>query len=338
MLLKYLPKVKLVAVAHDNSSQLKEFSAHFGVRNTSADMEEVIRRRDVDAIILTAYSSCHLELVRVACEEGKHVFCDKPIEISIKKTHEMIRNVEKAGIKFMMGHAKRSNPLVRKAAELIKDGAIGEVVAFNDLAHAPLPQKWITDKDPGWYVEPEKAGYGGFIDHAVHSFDALRFILGKEGKSVLGAVDNLVYKDIKVEDYGAALAEFEGGIRGVVESSWIIVPPGRYTDYTSFKGTEGNIVLNGEKIIVNGKLVKDVIGKSEVTLNPVVLEWFRPIPGVMEYPIDLWYPLLKDFVDTIREDREPPQTIYDGLKSLQLCVATYESAKRQRSVTISELD
>lgn len=57
----------------------------------------------------------------------------------------------------------------------------------------------------------------------------------------------------------------------------------------------------------------------------------------MEYPIDEWYFLLKDFVDSIRKDIDPPQTIYDGLRTLELAIATFESHREERPIKLSEL-
>jgi hypothetical protein len=78
------------------------------------------------------------------------------------------------------------------------------------------------------------------------------------------------------------------------------------------------------------------MGKAEIGLSPSTLDVFRAIPGLVEYPIDEWYQLLVPFVGAIREDKDLDPTLNDGLKALELCLATYESHRRQKTVDTAE--
>lgn len=333
---KHVPGVKLVAVGHDNPGQLKEYAEYFGLKEYSTNMESVIQRKDVDAVILTANTSAHARLAKVACEEGKHILCDKPLEASLDKAHEMIKSVERAGVKFAIAFGFRNEPDFRKVVEIADSGAIGEIVNFYFSVNSPIPGGWITTREPGWYADPEKSGGGGFLDHAVSEFDGLRLAVKKEAKKLSGMVGNLIYKNMKVEDHGAALVEFGDNLKGIVEASWIAVPPAGYRETYSLYGTEGNVALIGDKILLNGKILKGVLGKTEISMSPATLDIFRAIPGLVEYPIDEWYQLLVPFISAIREDKNPTQTIHDGLKALELCLATYESYRKQKTVDMSE--
>lgn len=333
---KHVPGVKLVAAAHDDAAQLKEYADYFGLKQYSTDMESIIRRKDVEAVILTANTSAHARLAKTACEEGKHILCDKPLEASLEKAHEMIRYVEKAGVKFEIAFGFRNEPDFRKTIEIADSGAIGEIVNFYFSVNSPIPGGWITTREPGWYADKQKSGGGGFLDHAVSEFDGLRFAVKKEAKKVSGMVGNLIHKNMNVEDYGAASVEFSDDLKGIVQASWIAVPPAGYSETYALYGTEGNVALVGEKILLNGKILKGVLGKAEISLSPAAFETFRAIPGLVEYPIDEWYQLLLPFVKGIQEDKNPAQTINDGLKSLELCLATYESHRTQKTVEMSD--
>ncbi len=337
MSFKHIPSAELVAVAHDNPEQLKDFSFRTGIKETSLDMQEVIRRKDVDAVIVNAYTSAHLGLVKVACEEGKHVLCDKPIETSLKRTLEMKRHVEKAGVKFMIGNEFRTLPVYRKVSEMLTEGVIDEIAQFDYSINAPLPRDWMSTPEPGWYGQPEKVGYGGFFDFSVQQFDLLRFLFRKEGIGITGITRNLVHKDLAVEDYGVAFTEFEGGISGIVESSWTVVPPGNFSESFILRGTEGSIVVEGSKIIASGRILKNTMGKAELNVGPAVNDIFKAVPGKIEIPIGIWYHLLSGFVNSINSDTDPPETILDGLKSLELAIATYESSKKQCRISVEEI-
>lgn len=333
---KHIPGVKVVAVGHDDAAQLKEYADYFGLKEYSTNMESMIRRKDVDAVIITANTSAHARLVRVACDEGKHILCDKPLEASLEKAHEMIKCVKKAGIKSTIAFGFRNEPEFRKVVEIADSGAIGELVNFYFSVNSPIPGGWITTREPGWYADPEKSGGGGFLDHAVSEFDGLRSVVRKEAKKLSGMVGNLIYKNMKVEDHGAALVEFNENLKGVVEASWIAVPPAGYRETYSLYGTEGNVALIGDRILLNGKILKGVTGKSEISLSPSTLDLFRAIPGLVEYPIDEWYQLLVPFVRAIQQDEEPTQTLHDGLKALELCLATYEAYRKQKTIDMHQ--
>jgi predicted dehydrogenase len=333
---KHIPGVKLIAVGHDDAGQLKEYADFFGLKERSTSMESIIRRKDVDAVIITANTSAHARLAKLASEEGKHFLCDKPLEASLEKAHKIMKSAEKAGVKSTVAFGFRNEPEFRKVVEIADSGAIGEIVNFYFSVNSPIPGGWITTREPGWYADPEKSGGGGFLDHAVSEFDGLRFVVKKEAKKLSGMVGNLIYRNMKVEDHGAALVEFGNNLKGIVEASWIAVPPAGYRETYSLYGTEGNVALIGDKILLNGKILKGVMGKAEIGLSPSTLDVFRAIPGLVEYPIDEWYQLLVPFVGAIREDKDLNPTLKDGLKALELCLATYESHRRQRTVDMTE--
>lgn len=333
---KHIPGVKVVAVGHDDADQLKQYAEYHGIKEYSTDMERIIRKKDVDAVIITANTSAHAKLAEVACEEGKHILCDKPLEASLEKAHEMIKNVEKAGVKFQVAFGFRNEPEFRKVVEIVDSGSIGEIVNFYFSVHSPIPGGWITTREPGWYADPVKSGGGAFLDHAVSEFDGLRFAVKKEAKKVGGMRGNLIYKNLKVEDYGVAQVEFGDNLKGIVEASWIAVPPAGYRETYSLYGTDGNVALIGDKILLNGKILKGLIGKEEISLNPSTLDFFKAIPGLVEYPIDEWYQLLVPFIKAIREDKNPNQPIHDGLKALELCLATFESDRTKKTVDMTE--
>ncbi len=333
---KHIPGVKIVAVGHDDKDQLKHYADYNGIKEFPTDMESIIRRKDIDGVIITANTSAHAKLAEVACEEGKHILCDKPLESSLEKAHKMIKKVEKTGVKFQVAFGFRNQPEFRKIVEVLESGSIGEAVYFHFSVHSPIPRGWITTREPGWYVDPAKSGGGAFLDHAVSEFDGLRSAVKKEAGRVNGMTGNLIHKNLRVDDYGVAQVEFGDNLKGTVEASWIAVPPAGYRETYSFYGTEGNVALVGDKILLNGKILKGLIGREEIGLSPSTLDFFKAIPGLVEYPIDEWYQLLVPFIKAIREDKKPNQTIRDGLKALELCLATYESDRTKKKVDMTE--
>ncbi|MFB0523543.1 MAG: Gfo/Idh/MocA family protein [Candidatus Bathyarchaeia archaeon] len=334
---KLLPGIDFACVAHENSEQLEQFAQTIGVKDYYSDYEEMFEREEMDAVIITAYTSCHLDLVRKAARRGIHILCDKPLETSIKKAKEIANIVEKDGIKFMMSYPFRYSFVFRKTKELLEKGAIGKPLSIEYLAEFKIPSDWPKTDDPGWYVDPKKAGFGGFIDHSVHQLDAFRHLLGSEAKKVFGIIDNLVYKDLAVDDYGVAIISFENNVHAIIKSTW--TGPARQ-ELFSFCGTKGILSANGYQLNLKPKDGEEI----SYTIPPPK-EIVIPVPKPSEESlfvrgkslireVDPYFKILEDFAKSIWNKTQPPITVSDGLKSLEAAIAIYESAKSGRIVEL----
>lgn len=334
---KLLPEIDLVCAAHENPQQLKQFAQTIGVKDYYTDYEEMFEREKMDAVIITAYTSLHLDLVRKAARKGLHVLCDKPLETSIEKAKEIANIVEKDGIKFMMSYPFRYSFIFRKTKELLEKGAIGKPLSIEYLAEFKIPSDWPKTDDPGWYVDPKKAGFGGFIDHSVHQLDAFRFLLGSEAKRVFGIIDNLVHKDLAVDDYGVAIISFENNVHAIIKSTW--TGPVRQ-ELFSICGTKGIISADGHQLKLkpkDGGEISHAIPPPKDIVIPIQKPseeslYVRGKSLIRE--VDPYFEILEDFAESIRNNTQPPITVFDGLKSLEAAIAIYDSAKSGRIVEI----
>lgn len=335
---KLLPGIDLACVAHENPAQLKQFAQTIGVKDRYTDYGKMFEREEIDAVIITAYTSRHLDLVHKAARRGIDILCDKPLETSIEKAKEIVNAVEEDGIKFMMSYPFRYSFVFRKTKELLERGAIGKPLSIEYLAEFKIPSDWPKTDDPGWYVNPKKAGFGGFIDHSVHQLDAFRYLLGSEAKKVFGIIDNLVYKDLAVDDYGVAIISFQNNVHAVIKSTW--TGPARQ-ELFSICGTNGIIYANGYQLSLKPK-----DGEELSYTIPPPKEIVIPIQKPSEEPlsvrgkslmreVDPYFRILEDFAKSIENKTQPPITVFDGVKSLELAIAIYESAKSGRVMEVA---
>jgi predicted dehydrogenase len=326
---KGIQNLELIAVSDEREKYAKLFAKQYEAKAWYTNYEDLLNRPDIDAIIITAYTTSHSEIAVAAAERGKHILCDKPIEATLEKADKMVKAARKAGVKFMMLYPLRFIPAYVKAKELITQGVIGKPVsAFHSIR---VPLSYVREApdatQPGWYVNPAMSGGGAFIDHGIHYADSLRWFLESDVDTVVAKIANLTYKDIKVEDYGIALLTFKNGAIATIESTWHTSDwygPLSSPELCIVTGTEGELVLHYQK---SPQL--EVAGRIEPLKGRIYFDW----GGEERYEIS-YKRILEHFANCIIEDKEPKVTGEDGKIALEICLAAYESAKRKEFIKL----
>lgn len=121
--------------------------------------------------------------------QGKHLFCEKPLALSLADSREMLEGAEEAGIKHMVGFNYRFSPAVRLAKDLIESGRLGKIYHFR----AFFLQDWILDPNFPlvWRLQKEVAGSGSHGDLGAHLIDLARFLVG-EFQEVIGMSETFI--------------------------------------------------------------------------------------------------------------------------------------------------
>ncbi len=263
----------------------------------------------VDAAIVCSENSLHRKFTELAAQHGVHVLCEKPIATTLEDARAMIAACERAQVKLMIAYPVRYNTPVLRVKEMVERGAVGEVLAIRGTNHGRLPG--------GWFVEPELSGGGAVLDHTVHVIDLIRWIFQKEFVSVYAEVDSLLY-DEDIDDCGLLSLELEGGIFVTQDPSWS--RPATYP-------TWGNVTL---KIMGTA----GIIHLDAFAQNFLVYNDRENRISEKSFTENMDAGLIADFIEMIKEDRPPSVTGDDGLKSLQVALAAYESARLQRPVQL----
>ncbi len=143
--------------------------------------DELLADKSIDGVLVMSHTAAHHDDVIACAKAGKHVLLDKPIALNVAEAREMVAAAESAGTILMLAYHVRFLPVYQKALALIEAGVIGRPLTMKMSIRCPL--KYVTDtptsNTPGWYVDPALAGGGGFLDHAVHYTDAMRYLLGQ---------------------------------------------------------------------------------------------------------------------------------------------------------------
>ena len=302
-------KAELVAVCRRDVARAAAFAQQFGGAAAYGSAAELLDDEKVQAVVVATPTDFHCEFTLLAAEKGKHVLCEKPMAHNAEECGQMIRACRENGVKLGVAYRRRLFPQVLKAKELIAAGRIGQVVG------ARTHYSGWSGQEPGdWRLQP---GIGGsMMEMAVHRIEVLLNFGGEPAR--VAAMVETVHHDWPVDDTDALLVRFAEGTVGL-HSTILTSRPRR--DLAQIDGVEGKIYIDPLESHVDHIQLETEAGIERVQVEPLVSPYF-----------DL--PMLDDFVDAVREDREP---VCDGLTGYRVQAtvdAAFCAAREGRTVEV----
>jgi predicted dehydrogenase len=236
-----------------------------------------------------------------------------------------VKFVEKSGRKFMVGHVMRFMEVIEKMKEQMNKGAIGdvEVATIEEVINGPFAHPRVPSPVADWWFDPKKAGGGALLDVGYHMIDLFRFLAGDAEVMF----SHLIHRyNLPIEDGGIVILQSNSSTKGIVNVGWYqqtIFP--KYNFRVILHGTSGylssdsfvphNLYFHAAK--EGGKnLARRLIGRKNRFLS-------------YTYYYESFYREMVSFFDCIRNDTEPPVSVVEGLKTVELVQAAYEKAKRK---------
>lgn len=310
-----MDQIEIVAVM-DPLEECRQYAKERNIDAIASSFGEMLGMGPIDAVIICSPTDTHADYVEIAAKAGIHVFCEKPLDLSLKRVVEVLEVVEKANIKLMLGFNRRFDKEFRKVQELVRDGAVGE----------PHLVK-ITSRDPGAppvsYIE--KSG-GLFLDMTIHDFDMARFVVGKEVEEVYakGAVliDPLIGEAGDI-DTAVITLTYTDGTMAIIDNS-------RQAAY----GYDQRIEVFGSKGMVQAN---NNFMDSHRLYTAKGIEAALPLHFFLERYADAYRAEISDYVKSLKNGETVPVDGRDGLSSLQIGLAAIKSLKEKRPVKINEI-
>lgn len=302
------PEAELTAIWDDDPSRGQRASDTFGARYYD-DLDQFLHS-DVDAVLVCSENAKHRDHVVKASQAGKHVLCEKPIATEIRDAEEMIASCREHGVILQIAYPVRFAPSVERVRDMVQNGELGDILAINGTNHGQMPG--------GWFVQKEMSGGGAATDHIVHVMDLVRWMLNDEVKSVYAEMDTRFY-DIDVEDCGIVSLEMESGTIVTIDPSW-----SRPKTFPMW----GDVKM--EMVGTKGTLSVDVFKQSVL--------YFNDRDGKVQqlpWAEDMDKRLIDDFLDCIKHNRAPFITGEDGLRTLEVVKAAYESHESKKVVQLT---
>lgn len=167
-----IPNAKLVAVSDVVEDAAKRLASEFGVTNVFTDYLRLVENREVQAIVIATPTLQKQQIVRFACEAGKHIFCEKPIATNFHDAEQVLKSSQKSPAKFQVGYQRRFDPVHVRIKEGLDSGEIGSIVLVKSSRRDPLP-------NPAQWPDLKNSG-GIFFDTCSHDYDLVRWLCGSE--------------------------------------------------------------------------------------------------------------------------------------------------------------
>ncbi|HHV97221.1 MAG TPA: Gfo/Idh/MocA family oxidoreductase [Clostridiaceae bacterium] len=353
-------KVNLKAICGRDENWVRESAEKFGWEGYETSWEKLVQRDDIDVIDIAAPSNVHKEIAIKAAEAGKHVFCEKPLALSLSDAREMLEAVKKNNVKHQIGFNYRFAPAVQLAKKLIDEGKIGKIYHFRGL----YLQDWIID--PGfplvWRLDKKVAGSGSLGDLGAHLIDLARFLVG-DFERVIGVNKTFIKNrpivekmtglsaqaqksekmgEVTVDDATIFLAEFKNGALGSIEATRFA---NGHKNGMSFEinGSKGSIKFEFERMNeLQYFSADDEAGTQgfrliQVTegIHPYMEAWW-PAGHVIGYEHTFVHEMY-EFIEAIAKDKETSPNFYDGIKCQQVLEAVDLSIERGQWVEVDSL-
>jgi myo-inositol 2-dehydrogenase / D-chiro-inositol 1-dehydrogenase len=305
------PQAKLVAVVDALETVARDLAGIYGadVRTIGA----IETATDIDAVIICTPTDTHADLIERFARAGKAVFCEKPIDLDIKRVEQCLAVVDQHNVSLMVGFNRRFDPHFAAVRKAIDDGAIGQVemVSITSRDPGPPPHNYIT-----------RSG-GIFRDMTIHDFDMARFLLGEEPVAVSAHASVLVDKTI------GTLGDFDS-VSIILETAsgrQCLISNSRRATY----GYDQRIEVHGSKGMVAAENLRPVaieIANASGYTRPPLHDFF------MTRYLDAYANEITAFIEAITAGKTPSPSGQDGLIALRLAEAALQSAKQGRTVRL----
>ncbi|MFC4557862.1 Gfo/Idh/MocA family protein [Virgibacillus kekensis] len=306
--LKRLTNVELVGVFDDDGLRGKEAATKYNTLYFSE--QDQFLELEMDAVIICSENVHHKEMVLQAARAKKHILCEKPIATTVEDAEEMIRACNENNVILQIAFPVRFSTPIQRLKQLIDEGEIGDILAFRTTNRGQNPG--------GWFIDEKMSGGGAVLDHTVHMVDIMRWYSGMEVTEVYSLVDSY-FHNIPIDDAGILTLEFENGIIASHDASW-----SRFAEYPTW-----------------GDVTIEVIGTKQTVKVDALKEHFRLYTSGEDKALsnvffgnDMDLGLIKDFIDCVKQGREPSISGYDGLKAMEVALAAYESSNRKTKIKL----
>ncbi len=319
-------RARLVAVTSRREEPGRAFAEKYGSEYVPT-VEALLAREDVDVVAITTPSGNHAEIGIAAARAGKHVFCEKPIDITLEKIDALIKACDEAGVQLGAVFQSRmgdSGKLLKSAVDEQRFGKLSQCSAF-------IP--WFRSKEyyasGDWRGTWELDGGGCLMNQGIHAVDMLLWVAGDVAE--VSACCQTRLHDIEVEDNAVAWVRFTSGAIGVIQASTC-----------SFPGQPKRIEIMGEKgsaVLVDDDFkvwsFAEEKPEDEQVRNPAKRSG---IGGGAADPKAIGTEghrrLYEDFVEAVISGKPSSITGVEARRAVELILAIYQSSREGKAVRL----
>lgn len=234
---------EIVAFYDSQMDRVEALAKEYGA--VACKSVEELLDMDLDAVSVCVANVAHADVSIKALNKGKHVLCEKPMATSVEECVAMVEAAKNNNVQLMIGQNQRFAKAHVKAHKMIKEGLIGDVLAFRTVFGHPGPEGW-TGEANSWFFDKKIAHFGAMADLGVHKTDLLHYLLDDEIVEVTARITTLDKKfpdgtPITVDDNSFCIYKTRKGAVGTMHASWTFY--GNEDNSTVIYGTKGILKL-----------------------------------------------------------------------------------------------
>ncbi len=325
-----LDNARLVACYNRTAPKADALAAEFG-GEVYTDLEQMLAREDLHVVTICTPSGAHSEPTIAAAKAGKHVIVEKPLDVTRERCQAMIDACSQAGVKLATIFPSRFHHSSQLMKQAVDQGRFGK------LALGDAYVKWFRTQeyyDSGaWRGTWKMDGGGALMNQAIHSVDLLLWLMGPVAE-VMAHTATLAHERIEVEDVATATLKFANGALGTIVATTAGFPGS--LKRIELSGSQGTAILEEEDIIkwefaqaqpLDAELREEMQGRTKTgggAGDPAAI-------GHHAHTL-----LFRDFLEAIEQDRAPSIDGTEGMRSVELILAIYESAKTGKRVVLAK--
>jgi len=265
LLYKDLPALpRLYMLADATGDMAADAATRFGFERSTGDWRELVNDPGVDVVDITSPNALHHEMALAAIAAGKHVYCEKPLSVTVAEAEEMNAAARAKGVRTMVAFNNIKTPAAMLAKQIIEAGEIGTPMRFRGW----FDQGFFNDPDLpfSWRCTRRDAGSGALGDLGSHVISVAQYLMGDIEATVAQAqtyfptrpvpqgaagysakaAEDAERRSVENEDQVQAMIRFASGAGGTIEASRVAA--GKvFGIYWEVSGTEGTIIMDGER-------------------------------------------------------------------------------------------
>lgn len=312
-----IPQAELVAICDGNEAAAKKAADDLGVTAVYTDPKDLCNDPNVEAVAIVTNTASHVEMIKIAMDAGKHVFCEKPLAETVEKCKEAEAIIEAhPDLIFMLGFMRRFDHSYEIAKQKIENGDIGDIILVR--CYSQDPRAIIK----GTLEYAPKSG-GQFIDMSIHDIDLIRWLTGSEPSklwAIGGCYEFPQYKDWDDGDNVSCLIQMQNNVMAYFFA-------GRTAAHGSAVETE---IVGTKGMLRIGATPTDSLlqvfsehGVCRECYQDFVTRWHLAYIRELEV-----------YCEAVLNKKQPTPNVYDGTKSTDIAFKCKESFIKNELLTL----
>lgn len=319
-LLELKDEVDVVAAFSPSSNRRSAFAERFGLPVVE-NVDVIFNDASIDYIIILTPPNTHLELVQRAADAGKHVLLEKPLDVTLDRSQQIVDIAARANIKLGVVFQRRFRRTFAETAKLLAEGELGEIVSVSMRLSNWRPQSYYDEPGRGTIA---RDGGGVLLTQAIHTIDQMITLAGLPAEVAGFAVTSAVHR-METEDLAHAIMRFENGAIGSLSATTSAYPG--YPDEIEILGTKGSARMgsdSGTIALMDGRKIEltDSTDGGGTGADPMAFSHQNHLA------------LHQAFLAALRDNREPIASATEALKAHRLIAAILQASSEGKTVAV----